>query len=160
MTVDQRTFRNALGCFASGITVVTSREADGTPVGLTVSSFCSVSLDPPLVLVCLDKGTRTLEAFRAAGTYAVNVLRADQREVSMRFASREGDKWSAVPHRDGALGLPLIDGCLAHVECVTDRIVEAGDHLVFIGRVEAVAASAGGEPLLYFRGAYGDLMGG
>ncbi len=152
-------FRRILGHFATGVTVVTTCDADARPTGLTVSAFASLSLDPPLVLVCVDHKSQTYPALRERGRFAINVLNADQEVVSRRFASTRLDKFDAVPYRLSSLGLPLIDGALAHLECATVSTHVAGDHTIFVGRVEQ-AGVGGGAPLLYYRGQYGHLQGG
>jgi flavin reductase (DIM6/NTAB) family NADH-FMN oxidoreductase RutF len=152
-------FRQILGHFATGVTVVTTSDGDGRPTGLTASAFSSVSLEPPLVLVCIAHKAQSYPALLERGRFAVNILRADQEHLSRRFASTRLDKFDTVAHRLGDLGLPLLDGALAHLECTTvNRHVE-GDHTVFVGRVERAAAGAG-EPLLYYRGHYDTLRGG
>ncbi len=156
MQVDERTFRKALGCFASGVTVVTAADAEGQPVGVTVSAFSSLSLDPPLVLFCLDRKTKNLDAFRA-GHFAIHVLREDQRQVSIQFASRKDDKWSSIGHTTNEHGVPVITNCLARLECELQDVLEGGDHLIFIGKVHKQEHQTGGQPLLYFRGAYANL---
>lgn len=155
MQVDERAFRKALGCFASGVTVVTTTGPDG-PVGVTVSAFSSLSLDPALVLFCLDKRTRSLDAFKG-GHFAIHVLREDQREVSIAFASKRDDKWQGIEHSFNDHRVPLIHGCLARLECSLHELIEGGDHLIFVGRVEGLDYQTGGQPLLYFRGAYANL---
>jgi len=157
MTVNPRTFRKTLGCFPTGVTVVTTLDQAGAPVGVTVSSFTSLSLEPPLVLFCLDSRNPNLGAFQAAGHFAVNVLRQEQRELSIRFASRLEDKWKGVTWEAGALGSPLLPGCLATLECRLSAIHEGGDHQIIIGQVEGLEHAQGGQPLLYFRGAYTDF---
>ncbi|HIJ39130.1 MAG TPA: flavin reductase family protein, partial [Rhodospirillaceae bacterium] len=122
MTIDSRIFRNALGCFPTGITVITTCDAKGAPVGVTVSSFTSVSLDPPLILFCLDNKTQRLEAFRSNQHFAVNVLRHSQIELSNRFSGRDEQLWREVEFRSGEQGVPLIEGCLACFECVREII--------------------------------------
>jgi flavin reductase (DIM6/NTAB) family NADH-FMN oxidoreductase RutF len=147
-------FRKVLSHFGTGVTVVTTCDADKRPTGLTCSAFSSVSLDPPLVLVCVDHKAQSFPALRDGGRFAVNILRADQEAVSRRFAtSKITDKFEGVPHHITDLGLPLVADALAHLECVTvGRHVE-GDHTILIGRVER-AGAPGGEPLLYYRGRY------
>jgi flavin reductase (DIM6/NTAB) family NADH-FMN oxidoreductase RutF len=157
MSVDERSFRRALGSFATGVTIVTSANADGGPVGVTVSSFSSLSLDPPLVLFCLGGKTSSLKAFKEWGHYVVNVLSDKQRELSILFANKKGDKFAEVDFAKNEHGCPIIAGCLATLECKAEKIVEAGDHLIFIGRVEKISFAAGGQPLVYFRGAYSGL---
>jgi len=151
-------FRRILGHFATGVTVVTTCGGEGQPTGLTASAFTSVSLDPPLVLVCVDHTSQTYPSLLERGRFAVNVLARDQQEVSRRFASTRLDKFDGVPHRISALGLPLLDGALAHLECVTVRTHVEGDHTIFVARVER-AAGGSGEPLLYYRGRYDRLSG-
>lgn len=156
MNIDSRSFRNAMACFASGITVVTTSTPDGRKLGLTVSAFSSLSLEPPLVLVCLDKRTSDIEDFRA-GYFGVNVLREDQKEVSIRFATRNGDKWSKTPYEIGDCGCPLIKNCLANLECAVETVYDGGDHVIVVGRVVRLAYSAGGQPLIYFRSSYAEI---
>jgi flavin reductase (DIM6/NTAB) family NADH-FMN oxidoreductase RutF len=152
-------FRRVLGHFATGVTIVTTCDADARPTGLTVSAFTSLSLDPPLVLVCVDHKSQSYPALWESGHFAVNMLTTEQELVSRRFASTRMDKFDDVPYRLGDLGVPLIDAALAQLECVTvSRHVE-GDHTIFVGRVER-AWTATGEPLLYFRGRYARLQGG
>ncbi|MBR9970526.1 flavin reductase family protein [Magnetospirillum sulfuroxidans] len=161
MTVDQRTFRKALGCFATGVTVVTSiNPDDNTPAGVTVSAFSSVSLEPPLVLFCLGNKTSSLNAFKQSGRFVINVLAENQRDLSIRFASRSDDKWAGVSMEVGLGGVPVLSGCIANLECSIVNTVESGDHVIFIGEVEGIHYQEGGAPLLYFRGAYMDCCTG
>jgi len=155
MTVDERSFRKALGCFASGVTVVTTLDpATRAPAGVTVSAFCSVSLEPPLVLVCLGERTADLDAFRGFGHFAVNILSEHQRDLSIRFASRSGDKWAGVSWEGWDSGVPILSGCLANLECATVEARPCGDHVILVGRVVRLRHDAGGAPLLYGRGSY------
>lgn len=156
VAVDPRAFRNAMASFATGVTVVTAKTADGRPVGLTVSSFTSVSLEPPMVLFCLDRDTANLDTF-CEGPFAVNVLREDQKEVSIRFATRNGEKWSLTQHETWDSGCPILTGCLANLECGVEHVHEGGDHVIIVGRVQRVATNPGGQPLVYFRSAYAEL---
>ena len=156
MALTPTEFRTALRCFAAGVTVVTTRDQEGRPSGLTASAFTSVSLDPPLVLVCVDHAATAHPAFRAHGWFAVNVLRREQETLSRRFAESGGDKFHGVPCHEGETGLPLLDGALATLECRVVDTHEAGDHTIFIGRVEA-ATTGGGRPLVYFHGSYHGL---
>lgn len=148
--IGQRRFRDVVGAFPTGVTVVT---APG-PAGLTTNAFSSVSLDPPLVLVCFDNGSRTLAAVRACGRFAVNVLRAGQEELAAVFASKRvaEEKFAAVTHTVEH-GVPVLDDALAWLACDVVELVDAGDHTIGIGRVYALEASDG-DPLLFFRGAY------
>lgn len=155
MSVDSRTFRRALGCFASGVTVVTTLHPQGgKPAGVTVSAFSSLSLDPPLVLFCLGEKTSCLGAFLEHGHFAINILAENQRDVSIRFASRGEDKWQGVAWEAGAGGVPVLPGCLATLECTLESALDGGDHKILIGRVVNLRYQEGGPPLLYFRGAY------
>jgi flavin reductase (DIM6/NTAB) family NADH-FMN oxidoreductase RutF len=154
MKFDRRAFRNALGCFATGVTVVTTVTDAGEPVGLTANSFSSVSLDPPLVLFCLDRASHNLDAFRGAGRFAVNVLGDDQRDLSVRFSTTIGDRWDGVVWERWETGAPVLNGCLAALDCETEAIHEGGDHVIIVGRVQRLAATTDGKPLLYFRGNY------
>jgi flavin reductase (DIM6/NTAB) family NADH-FMN oxidoreductase RutF len=156
MALTPTEFRTALRCFAAGVTVVTTRDREGRPSGLTASAFTSVSLDPPLVLVCVDHAATAHPDFRTRGWFAVNVLRREQEALSRRFALTGGDKFDGVPCHDGRAGLPLLDDTLATLECRIVAAHEAGDHTIFIGQVEAASVAAG-RPLVYFHGAYHSL---
>jgi flavin reductase (DIM6/NTAB) family NADH-FMN oxidoreductase RutF len=156
MALTPTEFRTALRNFAAGVTVVTTRDEDGRPSGLTASAFTSVSLDPPLVLVCVDHAATAHPALRAHGWFAVNVLRQEQEGISRRFAASGGDKFDGVPCHEGKTGLPLIDGALATLECRVVGAHEAGDHTIFVGAVEA-ASVRNGRPLVYFHGGYHGL---
>lgn len=157
MDFDSRDFRSALGCFATGIAVITAQPADGHPVGVTVNSFSSVSLDPPLVLYCLGKASQSFDALAAAPGFAVNVLAEDQTELSVRFSrSALQDRFAGLSVTAGVTGAPILDGCLATLDCTREAVRDAGDHIIVIGRVRALA-SREGRPLLYFRGAYAEL---
>jgi len=156
MALTPTEFRTALRSFAAGVTVVTTRDRDGHPSGLTASAFTSVSLAPPLVLVCVDHAATAHADFRGRGWFAVNVLRREQESLSRRFAASGGDKFRNVPYHEGASGLPLLDGTLATLECRIVDAHEAGDHTIFIGLVETAAVS-GGRPLIYFHSSYHSL---
>jgi flavin reductase (DIM6/NTAB) family NADH-FMN oxidoreductase RutF len=149
-------FRRVLGHFATGVTILTTVDSEARPTGLTVSAFCSVSLDPPQVLVCVDHKSQSYPALRDGTCFAVNILGTEHEGVSRRFATTRLDKFDGVPFTVGSLGVPLIDGALAQLECRTvSRHVE-GDHTILVGRVEE-ARNGAGEPLLYYRGKYGRL---
>lgn len=154
---DCRTFRDALGCFATGICVVTACGPDGDFIGLTVNSFNSVSLDPPLVLWSLDANSPNLDAFRSASHYVVNILAADQEGISQRFATRAGDKFGELELCVGAGGAPLLPGCCAWFECANEIRHPGGDHLIFVGRVTRFTHDPAREPLLYHAGRYRHL---
>jgi len=146
-------FRHVLGHFATGVTIISTCDAEGRPTGLTASAFSSVSLDPPLILVCVDHKAQSYPALRDTGRFAVNVLGHHQEHVSRRFATTRLDKFDEVAYRMSELGLPLVEGALAHLECTTVNAHQAGDHTIFVGRVESAHAD-GEHPLLYFRGKY------
>ena len=154
MSFDPRSFRQALGCFATGITVVTSVGLDGEYLGFTANSFNSVSLDPPLVLFSLDRGACSLKAFEAAGVFAINILREDQEAVSIAFARALSSKWEGVRTEIWQTGSPILVDALASFDCETISMHDGGDHVIFVGRVLRLRAGVDGRPLLYFRGAY------
>lgn len=152
---DSRTFRGACGQFLTGVTVVTARTADGTPVGLTANSFSSVSLDPPLVLVCIDKRIASYQAWVDAPYYAVHVLAEDQEALSTLFATRGADKYGNLQHTEGLGNVPILAGAIAVFQCRTVQQVDAGDHTILIGQVEAMDPGDGSKrPLGFFRGKY------
>jgi flavin reductase (DIM6/NTAB) family NADH-FMN oxidoreductase RutF len=152
-------FRRVLGHFASGVTIVTTSDGDGRPAGLTASAFTSVSLEPPLVLVCIDHKSQSHAPLVEGGRFAVNILCIEQQSLSRKFATTRLDKFEGVTYRVSPLGLPLIADALAHLECVTVSTHVEGDHTILVGRVEEAASSGTGEPLLYFRGQYSRLHG-
>jgi flavin reductase (DIM6/NTAB) family NADH-FMN oxidoreductase RutF len=156
--LDAQAFRTALGCFATGITVVTAVAPSGELLGVTANSFNSVSLDPPLVLFSLHRAAYSLGAFAEGGHFAVNILREDQRELSVRFAQARGDKWSGTDYEVWATGAPIIKGCLASFECRTRALYDGGDHVIFLGQVLQLRSTHQGRPLLYFRGRYRGLL--
>jgi flavin reductase (DIM6/NTAB) family NADH-FMN oxidoreductase RutF len=153
MAIDKDLFRQVLSHFAAGVTVVTTLDREQRPHGLTATAFTSVSLDPPLVLVCIDKNADTHPHFEPAGIFAVNFLALDQRDLSQRFAKHGGDKFSGLQWSRGRLGAPLLDGTIGHVECRIRHSYEGGDHTILVGEIESAATSEG-EPLLHFRQAY------
>lgn len=152
----KRALRDAFGSFATGVTVVTTRQPDGTPRGFTANSFTSVSLDPPLLLVCIGKAAHSCDSFAQADHFAVNILADDQKEVSGLFASQSPDKFDLANWRSDAQNIPLIDGTIANFSCARHRLVDAGDHLILIGRVLGFETSEG-TPLGYYNGAYFDI---
>jgi flavin reductase (DIM6/NTAB) family NADH-FMN oxidoreductase RutF len=158
MSVDSASFRAALGQFATGVTVVTTRDSAHHPLALTVSAFCSVSLHPPLVLVCVDHGSEANYGMRESGLFAVNVLEEKQEDVSRRFAAPGRAKLQGFAFAVGKLGLPLVPGALAHVECRVRSFHDEGDHAVWVGEVRSLSAHPG-RPLLYHSGSYRTLDG-
>ena len=153
--IEPRLFRQLLGCFPTGVAIITTHTADGRPVGLTCNSFSSVSLEPPLVLFSLRKASSLLGTFVEAGTFAINILSQSQDALSGRFASSKiVDKFEGVAWRPGALGTPLIDDCLASFECSVHARHEAGDHEVFIGEVRHMTTGSADHALVFYKGAY------
>lgn len=146
-------FRQALGRFASGVTVVTAKDASGRLHGITVSAFCSVSLEPPLILVCIDVNTGSHRALTETDAFVVNILRQDQQRLSDRFASYLPDKFEAVKYRSGINDLPVLEDALANLECRLINSHPNGDHTIFVGQIERATVGTG-EPLVYFRGNY------
>ena len=155
MSVDSAEFRRVLGHFVTGVTVLTTRDATGAPAGLTVNAFASVSLEPPLVLVCVDRASDTHALIEAAGYFAVNVLADGQERVSRRFAEGEGrTRFDGLAWRDEVTGAPVLDDALAWVDCRVRSTCDGGDHTIWIGQVLAGDAREG-VPLLFYRGGYG-----
>jgi flavin reductase (DIM6/NTAB) family NADH-FMN oxidoreductase RutF len=150
----KRDLRSTLGSFATGITVLTALSPDGKPIGLTISSFNSVSLEPPLILWSLSANSPSLEAFRRASHYAVNVLSSEQQALSDRFATRDQERFGGLPWRAGVAGVPLLDGCCAWFECANTTQHAGGDHLIFVGQVERFALGETQSPLIFHNGRY------
>ncbi len=149
MSIDHDSFRHTLSRFASGVTVVSTRRLDGVPIGVTVSAFCSVSLDPPLILVCLDKANQDVEAYTEGNSFAVNVLAADQAVISNAFAfPGPVPPFETLPYTDGMDRIPLLDGAAATLQCTHHATQEGGDHWIVIGHVEAATTSE--KPLLIY----------
>jgi 3-hydroxy-9,10-secoandrosta-1,3,5(10)-triene-9,17-dione monooxygenase reductase component len=151
--------RHAIGHFTTGVSIVTSVDADGHPVGTTASAVASLSVAPPLLLVCLGRSSATLRAIRELGRFAVNVLSADQHELSTNFAMPGAiASWEGVSHRRWPSGIPRIDDGLTGLDCTVDEIFAGGDHEIVTGHVHAVQVSSQADhPLLHFRGAYARL---
>ena len=157
MTIDPDSFRSVLGRFASGITVVTTRDADGRDVGMTVSAFCSVSLDPPLVQVCVDHAASLYAALAVSQRYGVSILASEQEALSRRFATAESTRrFDGIGYRRGESGVLLLDDALAQLECRIVASHPTGDHTIFVGEVESATARSA-RPLLYYRGGYAQL---
>ncbi|HNU07615.1 MAG TPA: flavin reductase family protein [Pyrinomonadaceae bacterium] len=153
MSVTNEEFRAALGRFASGVTVVTTRDRAGNLHGITVSAFSSVSMNPPLVLICIEKTTGSHHAFVESGVFVVNILSADQREVSNQFAFKHENKFDGIRYRLNDLDLPVLEGCLANLDCRVVKNYEGGDHTIFVGEVLGTSI-AENDPLIYWMGAY------
>ena len=158
--VDPARFRQLLGRFATGVTVITTRRPapKREAVGMTASSIASVSLSPPLLLVSIDRANEMHDALQAATRFVVNVLAADQEAISRRFADLEEHRFDGIGYHDNEEGLPVLDGVLAHIECTKTQAVPAGDHTVFFGLVTGGAVTDR-RPLLYYRGGYANLSG-
>jgi flavin reductase (DIM6/NTAB) family NADH-FMN oxidoreductase RutF len=151
--VPSELFRRACALFPTGVAVVTTRALDGTPHGLTVNAFCSLSLAPPLVLVAIDRICSALETFESSGHFAINFLSSEQRHLSIRFSELPEGRFTGVSWTPGLEGAPLLEGAIGSIECRTTSILETGDHQALIG--EVIAASVGeGDPLVFFRSTY------
>jgi len=154
MSVTQEQFRNALGSFASGVTAVTTKDANGKLLGITVSAFCSVSLSPPMVLICIEKTAGCHYAFEESNVFVVNILREGEAETSEVFASVIDNKFEEIEYSLGIDGVPILTNALATLECRVKFSYHGGDHSIFVGEVENVSVDDG-SPLMYFRGNYG-----
>ena len=153
MAIDPRELRNIFGAFATGVTVITTKDTTGKPFGLTANSYTSLSLDPPLVLVCVDKKVDCYACFDQSKVFVVNILSEGQDQLSTRFATKGIEKFEGVAVRQGNLGVPLLDGAVAYIECTLVSAYEGGDHTIYVGEVQAASAS-GDRPLLFFKGKY------
>ena len=153
MSIDHVELRRVMGHFATGVTVITTRDGDGKPYGLTANALCSVSLAPPLLLVCIDKRAESHQAFERSGLFAINILGLGHEDLSRRFAVSGGDKFVDVSYRSGTTGVPVLEGVLGVVECRVVAGHDAGDHTIYVGEVQHMEASRG-DPLLFFRGKY------
>ena len=152
--IDPALFRQLMGRFVTGVTVVTVGSPGGKLSGITVNSLSSVSLDPPLVSICIDRGADMHATLPGAKGFVINILRSDQESVSRRFADGRSDRFDGVGYGLSNDGHPILDGVLAHLECTVHASIEAGDHSVFLGRVVG-GTSGEGPPLLFYRGGYG-----
>ena len=154
--VDQAQFRQLLGRFATGVTVITARDASGRPHGMTANSLSSVSLEPPLLLLSIDHEAAMHGLLVTVPRFAINILASDQETVSRRFAQDREERFDGIGYQESPRGLILLDGALAHIECERAATHEAGDHTILVGRVVAGSA-VDGRPLCYFRGGYASL---
>lgn len=157
MPVDKQEFRGVMGHFATGVTVITTRDGDGKLYGLTANAVSSVSLEPPLVLCCVDKKADSYSAFGASKVFAVNILSKEQEVLSRTFAKSGGDKFAGVGYRHGPTGCPLLDDVIAHLDCEVRYAFDAGDHTIFVGEPVEISMDQETDPLLYFRGGYRNL---
>jgi flavin reductase (DIM6/NTAB) family NADH-FMN oxidoreductase RutF len=161
VSVSPQLYREIMACFPTGVAVVTAHEAGGRPRGLTLSAFCAVSLDPPLVLVCVDKGSNTLPALQASGGFTVNFLAGGREHLAVLYASKADEKFEGIAWRPPELteGGPILHrDCAAYAVCLTRQAVEAGDHWVFIGEVREGAVIEGRLPLVYHRRSFIELV--
>jgi flavin reductase (DIM6/NTAB) family NADH-FMN oxidoreductase RutF len=156
LTVSSDEFRSVLGRFPSGVTVVTTKAVDGSDSGMTVSAFSSVSLEPPLVLICIEKTASAYQALTSSMGFVVNILSAGQEQIARRFAVVDIDRFEGVGYSRSQNGFAVLDDALGLIECRTVARHDAGDHTIIVGEVEAARASAG-TPLLYYRGGYAQL---
>ena len=154
MNFDSLAFRRAMGRFATGVTVVTTRDGAGDNCGVTVNSFASVSLDPPLVLFCLDKAAMSYDVFLQAEEFVINFLSAEQHPLSVRFSTAAMDKWDGVAYEIWDSGQPALQDCLANLGCRKEAVHEGGDHIIIIGRVEGLRMESDKDPLVYYQSGY------
>lgn len=153
--IDQRDFRRALGYFPTGVAIVTTRTPEGRPIGLTINSFSSLSLDPPLIMWSLANRSVSLSAFQESSYFAINILNRDQVEAALGFASSDvQDRFALVSHADGQEGVPLIDNCVATFVCENYQQYPGGDHTIFIGQVVRHSTIAEHEPAVFHRGQF------
>ena len=156
MAVSKDEFRRAMGSFTSGVNIVTTRSEENVRLGITVSAFSSLSLEPPLILICIDKRASIHDHLKEGRYFAVNILAEGQEDLSARFASRDVDRFNGIECAEGACGSPLIEGALAHIECRVVAAHPGGDHTIYVGEVESTRVNDG-NPLAYFRGRYSRL---
>jgi flavin reductase (DIM6/NTAB) family NADH-FMN oxidoreductase RutF len=151
---DAGALRDALGCFSTGVTVVTPFGEGGRKVGLTANSFTSVSLDPPLALICVDLKSSSLPWLDAAGVFAVNVLHAEHQQLARQFVKKDVDRFAGLETETWRTGVPILPGCMANFECETHHVFDAGDHRVYVGRVVKLRYDPDHEPLVYLQGRF------
>jgi flavin reductase (DIM6/NTAB) family NADH-FMN oxidoreductase RutF len=157
MSVDQLEFRSVMGHFATGVTIVTSHDGAGKVGGLTANAVASVSLEPPLVLICVDKKSDSYPLFGASKAFAINILSHQQETLSRRFAKSGGDKFTGIGFRIGVSGSPILNDIIAYLDCQIRNEIDAGDHTIYLGQAVDIAVSSDSDPLLYFRGGYRNL---
>jgi len=153
MAIDPRELRNVMGNFATGVTIITTKDTTGKPFGLTANAFSSLSLDPPLLLICVDKKVDCYACFEESKVFGVNFLSEGQDQLSTRFATKGIEKFEGVSYKLGELGVALLDGALVHIECKLASAYEGGDHTIYVGEIQR-AEVLGDHPLLFFRGKY------
>ena len=157
MAIDGRELRNAMGLFATGVSIITTKDASGKPFGLTANAFSSLSLDPPMLLICVDKEVDCYACFYESKVFGVNFLSVAQEELSTRFATKGIEKFEGLSYSVGELGVALLDGALAHFECRVAHAYEGGDHTIYVGEVQRLVTMEG-DPLLFFQGKYRSLV--
>lgn len=153
MTVDPKELRRVMGHFATGVTVITTKDIHGVPYGLTANAFMSLSLDPPLALIGIDKSAQCYSCFDASKVFAVNFLSDEQEEMSRRFATKGIDKFAGLKWQEGSSGAAILPGVIGYVECRVKKIHDGGDHAIIVGEIVSARAQ-GGRPLLFFQGKY------
>lgn len=153
MPIDRNELRRVMGHFATGVTVITTISKDGRAFGLTANAFTSVSLDPPLLLISVDKKAESYACFEQSGVFTVNILSDDQETLSRKFAVSGGNKFEGVAYHTGANGVPILEGTVAYVECKLFATYDGGDHTLYLGEIEQ-AETREGKPLLFYRGGY------
>lgn len=153
MPIDKNELRRVMGHFATGVTVITTISRDGRPFGLTANAFTSVSLEPPLLLISVDKKCDSYACFEESRVFTVNILADEQEALSRKFAVSGGNKFEGVAYHMGANGVPILDGTMAYIECKLYAAYEGGDHTLYLGEVEQTE-SREGKPLLFYRGGY------
>lgn len=156
MAIERNELRRVMGHFATGVTVITTRSQDGQPYGLTANAFSSVSLEPPLLLVCVDKKAESYPFFEQSKVFTVNILADDQEALSRRFAVSGGAKFEGVAYHMGANGAPILESSLAYIECTLYASYDGGDHTIYLGEVQQ-AETVERKPLLFYRGGYREL---
>jgi flavin reductase (DIM6/NTAB) family NADH-FMN oxidoreductase RutF len=156
MPIDRNELRRVMGHFATGVTVITTLSKEGKMHGLTANAISSLSLDPPLLLICVDKKAESYPCFEESKVFTVNILADDQEDISRRFAVSGGEKFEGVAYRRGANGAPILNGTLAHLECKLYAAYDGGDHTIYLGQIEE-AETREAKPLLFFRGGYREL---
>ncbi|HEY2107960.1 MAG TPA: flavin reductase family protein [Candidatus Binataceae bacterium] len=156
MPIEKNELRRVMGHFATGVTVITTFSKEGKLHGLTANAVSSLSLDPPLLIICVDKKAESYASFEESGVFTVNILAADQEDISRRFAVSGGEKFEGVAFRRGGNGAPILNGALAHLECKLHACYEGGDHTIYLGLIDE-AETREVKPLLFFRGGYREL---
>lgn len=153
MTIDLQELRRVVGHFATGVTIITTKDKAGTPFGLTANAFTSLSLNPPLVLICIDKAAQCYSCFEESKVFAVNVLGEEQEQIARRFATKGIEKFTGLKWHRGESGVALLDGAISHIECRIAHNYDGGDHTMYVGKVVHATAS-GDQPLIFFKGKY------